>query len=140
MADFRDTHRDETFKSLVPMSIEVLKISVFLNGGAAVAILAFLGNVISKPSADTALSLGPSLRLFAGGAVLGSLAFAFAYLCQLALFNEDVGFGPGNPRNPRGVGFLLDHRGWLWLAIGCVLSSLGCFLRGCWAAAAQFPY
>lgn len=140
MADFKDTHRDEAFKSLVPMSIEVLKICVFLNGGAAVAILAFLGNILSKPNPATGLNLGPSLRLFAGGAVLGSLAFAFAYLCQLALFNEDMGYGPSNPASPRGIRFLLDHRGWLWLAIGCVLSSLGCFLRGCWEAAAQFPY
>jgi hypothetical protein len=141
MADneFTKTHRDETYKSLVPLSIEAMKMAVFLNGGAAVALMAFLGNVVPK-GGNNVPALGPSLRLFAGGAVLGGIAFASAYLCQLALYNETIGRGPQYRGNPPGTRFLADHRGWLCLTFGLVMSSLGCFFRGCLIAASEFPF
>ena len=37
-----DFHLEETYKGLVPLSIEAIKMLALVNGGAAVAILAYL--------------------------------------------------------------------------------------------------
>jgi hypothetical protein len=41
-------HLEETYKALVPLSIEALKILALANGGACVALLTFCGNLASK--------------------------------------------------------------------------------------------
>jgi hypothetical protein len=43
MSTFQDSHAIETFKSLPSIAIEMLKSIMLVNGGAAVAMLAFLG-------------------------------------------------------------------------------------------------
>jgi hypothetical protein len=40
-----DFHLEETYKGLIPLSIEAIKMLALVNGGAAVAILAYLGNI-----------------------------------------------------------------------------------------------
>jgi hypothetical protein len=45
-----DFHPEETFKSLITISIELLKMLALVNGGAAVALLAYLGNLASRAS------------------------------------------------------------------------------------------
>ena len=40
----------ETYKSLITLSIERFKFSAFANGGAAVALLAYLGNIAQNNS------------------------------------------------------------------------------------------
>lgn len=42
-----DFHPEETYKSLTTISVEALKALALINGGAAVAILAYLGNLAS---------------------------------------------------------------------------------------------
>ena len=44
-------HFIETYKSLITLSIEGFKFCALANGGAAVAILSYLGNVSAKGSA-----------------------------------------------------------------------------------------
>jgi len=41
-------HAIETYKSLIQISVEVMKLLALLNGDAAVALLAYLGNVTQK--------------------------------------------------------------------------------------------
>lgn len=41
--DLIDNHWLETYKSLVTLSVEAFKFSALANGGAAVALLAYLG-------------------------------------------------------------------------------------------------
>jgi hypothetical protein len=41
-------HPEETFKSLIAISLELLKMLALVNGGAAVALLAYLGNLASR--------------------------------------------------------------------------------------------
>ncbi len=48
----RDFHPEETYKSLITISVEALKLVALINGGAAVAILVYLGNLASR-SGDT---------------------------------------------------------------------------------------
>lgn len=43
--DIRKEHALETYKSLIQTSVEGMKLLTLLNGGAAVALLAYLGNV-----------------------------------------------------------------------------------------------
>jgi hypothetical protein len=42
-------HIKETYKGLITIFIEALKALALVNGGAAVAILAYLGNVANAP-------------------------------------------------------------------------------------------
>jgi hypothetical protein len=76
----------ETYKSLVTLSTEGFKLSALINGGAAVALLAYLGNVAGKEKAV------PDLRaaMFAFLTGLGLCAFSilFAYLTQLKRLND----------------------------------------------------
>jgi hypothetical protein len=46
--EIQKEHAIETYKSLTQIALEMLKLLALLNGGAAVALLAYLGNVSGK--------------------------------------------------------------------------------------------
>src|SRR5216683_3323674 len=48
MVDISKEHAVETFKSLILVSLQGLKLLALFNGGAAVALLAYLGNVAGR--------------------------------------------------------------------------------------------
>jgi hypothetical protein len=82
-------HIVETFKGLVALGIEALKASALINGGAAVAVLAYLGNVASKTPGGNLPHLKWPLMYFCGGLFLTLIAFLIAYAshsidCRLA--------------------------------------------------------
>jgi hypothetical protein len=97
-------HALETYRSLIQISLAVLKLMALLNGGAAVALLAYLGNIAGKDV--TAPDLRFSMGSFLAGRVFCGLAFLASYLTQFWLYNEEV--RPGALRGP--------HQ--LWLALG----------------------
>lgn len=70
-----------------------LKANVFLNAGAAVAILAFLANVFDSLDSKMAYKILISISLFAIGALLGSIATGFTYLCQYSFHDEKKTIG-----------------------------------------------
>jgi len=119
---FDQDHALETYKSLISVSMEGLKTLLLINGGAVVAVVAFLGQS----------SLGPTLAphfwwpigFFAGGVVLCTLAFIGSYFTQYALFNELV---PQGYRGPR-------HMSYFKLTLGFVLGSVACFVCGAFAS------
>jgi hypothetical protein len=82
-----DSHLNETYKSLITISIEGFKFCALANGGAAVAILAYLGNVAAKsvPVPDMQCAMG----WFLAGLVTCGLAMFFSYQTQLQLFQEE---------------------------------------------------
>ena len=86
MSDSPNSEWLETYKSLVTLSTEGFKLSALINGGAAVALLAYLGNVAGKEKSV------PDLRgaMFAFLVGLGLCAFSilFAYLTQLKRLND----------------------------------------------------
>jgi hypothetical protein len=84
-----DFHPEETYKSLITISVEALKLLALVNGGAAVAILAYLGNLASRVTVRRVPNMTGALLFFAGGLLLTILAFIASYLTQLRLFNED---------------------------------------------------
>ena len=119
-------HWLETYKSLVTLSIEGFKFSALINGGAAVALLAYLGNVSGK------ITLLPDMRCpmlaFLVGLALCGFAMLSAYLSQLKLLNE-IGFS----EKP-----VIHHSWFLWGAIGLFAFSLFAFGVGSWLAVIRF--
>ncbi len=80
-------HLIETYKSLITISVEGFKFCALANGGAAVAILAYLGNAIGKGH------ILPDMRLAMAGFLLGlvacGVAVCLSYITQLELYNEE---------------------------------------------------
>jgi hypothetical protein len=63
-----DEHAIETFKSLILVSLQGLKLLALFNGGAAVALLAYLGNVAGKGLPVPSMRLADILASTAGSA------------------------------------------------------------------------
>ena len=61
-----------------------LKANIFLNAGAAVAILAFFANVLDEISHEFAQKIIISIGLYGIGALAGSVATGFTYFAQYA--------------------------------------------------------
>ena len=114
----------ETYKSLITLSTEGFKFCALANGGAAVAILAYLGNVAGKYGAapDMRIAMGSFLT----GLVFCGIAMLFAYLSQLTRLN----------RLSRGEDPSKDWR--LLVAILLVAASVVAFASGSWFAVVSF--
>ena len=119
-------HWIETYKSLIAISIEGFKFSALTNGGAAVALLAYLGNISGKvgPLPDMRFSMAA----FLAGLALCGFAMLTAYLTQLKLLNEI-----GQNATPR-----VKHTWPLWIAIFLFACSLLAFGIGSWQAVVRF--
>ena len=105
-----------------------MKILLLLNGGASVAILAYLGNVSTNGTAfpDMRIPMG----CYVAGLVLCGLAFATTYLTQFYRFNELVNEAYAN--KPRG------HMPWLVLTFSLGILSLASFAIGSFYAVTLF--
>ena len=116
----------ETFKSLIQISDAGFKLLTLLNGGAAVAILAYLGNIAGKGQTTPDMILPMAFYLF--GLVLCGVAVIGSYMTQLVLFNEvmERGAPPGS------------HKRWLLLTMGVVVLSLIVFAIGSFIAVVRF--
>ena len=124
--DLSRDHWIETYKSLISISVEGFKFAALANGGAAVAILAYLGNVAGKGAA--APDMRAPMAAFLAGLCFVGLAMLFSYFTQLKLLNEI-----GATERPG-----LSH-GWaLWLAVHLYLGSLAAFACGSWQAVVRF--
>jgi hypothetical protein len=124
-------HIVETFKGLINLSIEALKALLLINGGAAVAILAYLGNLASRPSVARLPDVKNALVCFAGGVFATALAFIVAYFTQYRLYNEERA---RHVREP----FRVLHPIGLGIATLLVAASASAFAAGCWIAASAF--
>lgn len=119
-------HWLETYKSLINISIEGFKFSLLANGGAAVALLAYLGAISSKGA--TGPDMRWSMAAFLSGLFACGISMFFAYLTQLKLLGE-IGRS-GNPAVPHGLV--------LWIAIAFFALSLFAFAVGSWQAVLNF--
>jgi len=123
-------HYTETYKSLITLSVEGFKFCALANGGAAVALLAYLGNIASKGASV------PNMRLpmawFLVGLGLCGLAMFLAYLTQLYLFRESRdGALPGAVMANR-------HRWMHTSSMTAFALSLAAFCVGSWTAVTRF--
>ena len=119
-------HWLETYKSLITLAVESFKFAALANGGAAVALLAYLGNAAAK--SGSAMDMRCPMGWFLTGLAACGASMVFAYLTQLKLLGE-IG-RTGRPT--------LSH-GWiLWLAILLFVCSLVTFGVGSWQAVIRF--
>lgn len=114
----------ETYKSLITLSTEGFKFCALANGGAAVAILTYLGNVVGKGFAAPDMSC--AMAFFLAGLVLCGAAMLVAYFTQLSRLNRlSEGKDPSK-----------DWR--LLVAIALFVCSLVAFALGSWKAVVAF--
>jgi hypothetical protein len=73
----------EAFRSVIQSGQSALKSCVLINGGAAVALLAFVGHLVeqAKPAIPVR-SLAYAMTVFVGGVFAGGLASGITYLSQ----------------------------------------------------------
>ena len=114
----------ETYKSLITLSTEGFKFCAFANGGAAVAILAYLGDVVGKGFSPPDMSC--PMAFFLAGLVFCGAAMLVAYLNQLRRLN----------RLSRSDDPSKDWR--LWVAMALFVFSLAAFALGSWKAVVAF--
>ena len=124
--DVSREHWIETYKSLISISIEGFKFSALANGGAAVALLTYLGNVAGK-SAPVPDMRYPMTSYIAGLVFVG-IAMLFAYSAQYTLLEKG-----GAAEHHR-----VMHRRLLVLAAFCYFASLVAFGWGSWQAVENF--
>lgn len=73
----------EMFKSTMESAHSALKASLIVNGGAAISLLAFVGNIWSKTqTASVAHALAATIACFSSGVMLGGLASFVTYFTQ----------------------------------------------------------
>ena len=79
--DILDAFTDKANDAAVKSSDAVLRACLIVNGGAAIAVLSFIGNLASKDSAvlKGLPSVAGSLLYFAGGVVASLCGYGFAY-------------------------------------------------------------
>jgi heme A synthase len=123
---------EEVFKGLLTLGVESLKIMALINGGAAVAILAYLGNIASlTPPPAHMPHMRSALLLYAAGVLATALAFIGAYATQLRLYNEERARHDGKP-------FREYHRIGVGICIALLFLSAVAFGLGCYFAASAF--
>jgi hypothetical protein len=115
----------ETFKSLVQISLEGLKLLALLNGGAAVALLAYMGNIAGKGVPVPSLFI--PMLCYVGGLMFCGAAFLFGFMTQFLLYDESTG------QLRRGA-----HRTFRIPAIGFSVMSMMAFSAGSLVAALIF--
>jgi hypothetical protein len=115
----------EGFKSVILAGQNAIRIAILLNGGAAVAMLAYIGKLSVEASASVSQFALP-LFLFVLGALTVAVGAGVTYLSQWFYFS-----GGGNWRWR--VGFTLNM-----LAILLGLTSYGLFAAGAWWAYQEF--
>ena len=76
--------RLEGFRQVIALGQSTLKSMMLINGGAAVALLAFLGNLVTRSSAlANVATFAASMRMFVIGVFLASVAYATTYFSQM---------------------------------------------------------
>lgn len=124
--DSSNQHWIETYKSLFGLSIEGFKFAALANGGAAVAVLAYLGNVAGKGTSPPDMRW--AMALFLAGLASCGFSMLFAYLTQLKLLGESTS----------AVRRSISHVWLLWVAILLFVLSLVLFGVGSWQAVISF--
>lgn len=119
-------HWIETYKSLFALSIEGFKFAALANGGAAVAVLAYLGNVAGKGTSPPDMRW--AMAFFLAGLASCGFSMLLAYLTQLTLLGESTSAVRGS----------ISHVWFLWVAILLFVLSLVLFGVGSWQAVTSF--
>lgn len=116
-------HNLEMLRATITTGQTALKSSLLINGGAAVAALAFIGNVWIKVPPESPLTMLPtSLMFYVFGVLVAAVASGFTYFSQAGYAGE---FG----KISRRVG-IVSHI----ITVCLVVSSYYCFGKASWLA------
>lgn len=128
---------ESTFNMLRDILTKFFPILFYLNGGAAIAILAFLGNLVGYND-KYLFGVLNSLGCFASGAFLTAVSLGVAYISQ-CYYQEWVeqcwsdAWHCENMRSfkPEKAKYFKYGKLWRLVAIVLAVISGGCFLAGC---------
>ncbi|EIV9530877.1 hypothetical protein MBN47_005262 [Klebsiella aerogenes] len=82
----------ESFKAAINIGANACKTFLIMNGGAAIALLAFLGNIWNKSSTpDAAYAVAGALFLFCIGVVLSGVCAGLSYFSQAFFVSSELG-------------------------------------------------
>jgi hypothetical protein len=120
-------HISETYKGLVTLSVEALKMLMLINGAAAISLLTYIGNL---QQGKVPHGVNMPLLWYCGGVLAASIAMIVAYITQLCLFNEEKKKAEGG-----------SIKQWHMIGIFCgflfAVASAVAFGRGCLLAASM---
>lgn len=132
-AQLYEQHLMETYRGLVPLAAGAIKTALLLNGGAAIALLALLGNFASaeKSPLGSIEQLKCALMWFVAGLACAGATSIVAYISQLTLYDE-VNL-PHAPRRP-----WRKSNPMVGLGVALVSFSVALFVFGCVSAQSAF--
>lgn len=107
----------EQFRQVIALGQSAMKAGVVINGGAAVALLAFIGHMAAEAHAFQVLPFANSLWWFITGVLASGVAFGATYVSQL-------GFA-GNEGWPRRFGYAFQALAALGAAFALVAFLFG---------------
>lgn len=91
----------QMFQAVLDYARDALKAAMLVNGGGAVALLAFIGKIWSEKGALGAVSpLACSLTLFGFGVFVAALSTAFTYFTQYSYLSAEE-YHKNNPSRSR---------------------------------------
>ena len=91
----------EQLRGLIDFARDVLKLVTLINGGAAIALLAFAGVVRSTPSSDSSLDgslIIWAIGVFTFGVLLSSIGAMTGYITQYIYFQLSLNVPVGGPK------------------------------------------
>lgn len=107
------------FNAVLAAGKEAINASIIINGGAVIALMAFMGNVVSKASNIHYVALlANSLMFFGVGTLCGGVAFGTRYISQFL-------YGHYPNKNALMAGHIVNGLSWL--------VTLSAFLSFAWA-------
>jgi len=93
-----------------------LKGMLLINGGASVAMLAFIGNIYNNiHSLELLRAISKSMMIFVWGTFLGAFAFAIVYLSE---YFGRIAFEDDNKSKTRIFSILLNYLSWIIVSFG----------------------
>ncbi|MBN1783994.1 MAG: hypothetical protein JW812_03435 [Alphaproteobacteria bacterium] len=116
-----NSSQNETFlNNLIDLAKLMLHSAIYVNGGALIALLTFLGNSRKKISSEFVI---PAFSVFSVGLVLGLIACIFAFFAQLRFQQDLITNSEEN---------FVKRAEWnRSVALVCVFGSIASFLIGC---------
>lgn len=127
--DFAAEQALETYRSMISIGTESLKALQLINGGAIVAILAYLGQAAN--GATVAREVSRPLGFFVAGLVVATVAFLTTYLTQHRLLHDLLDSeAEGRSR----------HTFWLVVTVVLALASVALFAWGARGAVAALGH
>jgi hypothetical protein len=121
----------ENFRTVIAAGKEAINAIILINGGAAIALLAFLGNVLSRKNEILVRALALPLLLLSVGVLCGGIGFGLRYLSQF--FYADI----KSRTWTRKMGHCFNGAAWLVAVTGLLLFT--CAMWATYAAVTSSP-